>query len=143
MIFRKDWRRKVRVLNWIAKTPSGGRSTGNILKPPVAAQPLMSLLSRLFTALEQAPGVDAASLHHEGSGMAPSAFIDGATRLADAASLGGCLQLFIEGEDAVLVDDVGDGRHLYLRGSSGHFGRWRYAVERHRPLIGRIHEEVA
>jgi len=133
----------VRVLNWIAKTTSWARSTGNILKPPVAACPSMSMLSRLLTALEQTTGVDSASLH-SGEDASPSqALFEQATRLSTIAGLGGCLQLYVEGDRATLLDDVGDMRHLRLEGAPGHYGRWRHAIERHRPLIGRVHEEVA
>ena len=113
------------------------------MKPPVAAQPSMSMLSRLLTALEQTPGVHAATLHANGPHADSTGLYNGAERMTKAASLGRVLQVFVEGDRAVLLDDVGDGRHLHLEGTSGQFGRWRYAVERHRPLIGRIHEEVA
>ena len=66
-------------------------------------------------------------------------------RLADVAEryLQRGRQVYIEGQNAVLIDDVGDGRALHLQGAPGHHGRWRYAVERHRPLIGRMDGEVA
>ena len=133
----------VRVLNWIAKTTSWGRSTGNILKPPVAACPSMSMLSRLLTALEQTKGADAASLH-SGANESPShALFAKGSQLSTIGGLGACLQLYVEGDRATLLDDVGDGRLLQMDGSLGHFGRWRHAIERHRPLIGRVHEGVA
>ncbi len=133
----------VRVLNWIAKTTSWARSTGNILKPPVAACPSMSMLSRLLTALEQTTGADAASLHSGADASASHALFEKANHLSTIGGLGGCLQLYVEGNRATLLDDVGDGRHLRLEGAPGHFGRWRHAIERHRPLIGRVPGEVA
>ena len=66
-----------------------------------------------------------------------------ANRVTTSGGLGACLQVYIEGHNAVLIDDVGDGRALHLQGAPGHHGRWRYAVERHRPLIGRMDGEVA
>ena len=103
----------------------------------------MSMLSRLLTALEQTEGVDGASLHAEGTGSESGAVLDKADRLSKTGGLGACLQVYLEGENAMLLDHVGDGRCLRLDGASGHYGRWRHAVERHRPLIGRMHEEVA
>ena len=103
----------------------------------------MSMLSRLLTAFEQTTGADAASLH-SGADASPShALFQKANRLSTIAGMGGCLQLYVEGSRATLLDDIGDGRHLQMQGSPGHFGRWRHAIERHRPLIGRVHEEVA
>ena len=113
------------------------------MKPPVAAQPSMSMLSRLLTALEHTEGVEAATLHPNGPQSAPGVAFAEADRVAKNGDLGACLQVYIEAEHAVLLDDVGDGRCLRLEGASGHYGRWRHAVERHRPLIGRMHEEVA
>ena len=133
----------VRVLNWIAKTTSWARLTGNILKPPAAACPSMSMLSRLLTALEQTTGADAASLHSGADGSPSHALFEKGTQLSAIGGLRGCLQLYVEGNQATLLDDVGDGRLLRMEGSPGYFGRWRHAIERHRPLIGRVHEEVA
>ena len=75
----------------------------------------------------------------------PSTVLCWMTRIAwpKAEGSGACLQVYLEGENAVLLDHVGDGRALHLQGAPGHHGRWRYAVERHRPLIGRMDEEVA
>jgi len=103
----------------------------------------MSMLSRLLTALEQTTGADAASLHSGADASASHALFEKANHLSTIGGLGGCLQLYVEGDRATLLDDVGDGRHLRLEGAPGHFGRWRHAIERHRPLIGRIPEEVA
>ncbi len=133
----------VRVLNWIAKTTSWACSTGNILKPPVAACPSMSMLSRLLTALEQTKGADAASLHSGADGSPSNGLFERAAHLSSIGGLGGCLQLYVEGDRALLLDGVGDGRLLRMEGSPGHYGRWRHAIERHRPLIGRVHEVVA
>ena len=103
----------------------------------------MSMLSRLLTALEDTDGVESVALLKEASGSTSGAGLDDAQRVTNGGGLGACLQVYIEGHNAVLIDDVGDGRALHLQGTPGHHGRWRYAVERHRPLIGRMDGEVA
>ncbi len=125
------------------KTASQALPTGNILKPPVAAQRSMSMLSRLLTALEDTEGVESVALHADASRPPFNGALDDANRVTTSGGLGACLQVYIEGHNAVLIDDVGDGRALHLQGAPGHHGRWRYAVERHRPLIGRMDGEVA
>ena len=103
----------------------------------------MSMLSRLLTALEDTEGVESVALHADASRPPFDGALDDANRVATNGGLGACLQVYIEGQKAVLIDDVGDGRTLHLQGAPGHHGRWRYAVERHRPLIGRMDGEVA
>ena len=113
------------------------------MKPPVAAQLPMSMLLRLLTALEDTEGVEVAALLPNTPGVTTDVAMIDAQRVTNSGNLGACLQVYIEGDAAVLVDDVGDGRLLRLQGAPGHHGRWRYAVERHRPLIGRTFGEVA
>ena len=103
----------------------------------------MSMLSRLLTALEDTEGVESVALHSAASQAASNRALGDANRVTTSGGLGACLQVYIEGQNAVLIDDVGDGRALHLQGAPGHHGRWRHAVERHRPLIGRMDGEVA
>ena len=113
------------------------------MKPPVGAQPSMPMLSRLLTALEGTEGVEMAALLAGTPRATPDVAMTDAQRVTNSGNLGACLQVYIEADAAVLIDDVGDGRFLRLQGAPGHHGRWRYAVERHRPLIGRFSGEVA
>ena len=103
----------------------------------------MSMLSRLLTALEDTEGVESVALHADASRPPSNGALGDANRVTTSGGLGVCMQVYIEGHNAVLIDDVGDGRALHLQGAPGHHGRWRYAVERHRPLIGRMNGEVA
>ena len=103
----------------------------------------MSMLSRLLTALEDTEGVESVALHSAASQAASNRGTGRCESGDHKRGLGACLQVYIEGHNAVLIDDVGDGRALHLQGAPGHHGRWRYAVERHRPLIGRMDGEVA
>ena len=102
----------------------------------------MSMLSRLLTALEDTEGVESVALHADASHPTPNGALSDANRVTTSGGLGACLQVYIEGQSAALIDAIGDGRTLHLQGSPGHHGRWRYAVERHRPLIGRMNGEV-